>query len=135
MAANHVVIRVPSSCPPQEKQISCGGPVNSLAPIRPLERFSGGQQQSTSIQHVVSICTDLVTAPGVQVKMMNMIELILKMSTRVWALLPVQPTSDTGNTYITIMMMIHHSGRMLTSRPNVDSVNIYCSNVYIFIYF
>ena len=74
MAANHVVIRVPSSCPPQEKQISCGGPVNSLAPMSPLERFSGGQQQSTNIHHVVSICTDIVTAPGAQVKMMNMID-------------------------------------------------------------
>ena len=114
MAANHVVIRVPSSCPPQEKQISCGGPVNSLALMSPLERFSGGQQRSTSIQHVVSICTDLVTAPGVQVKMRNMLKMMIMkmilMSTRVWALLPVQPTSDTGNTYITIMMMAHHSG-------------------------
>ena len=123
MAANHAVIRVPSSCPPQEKQISCGGPVNSLALMSPVERFSGGQQQSTSIQHVLSICTDLVTAPGVQVKMMNMLKMMIMkmilMSTRVWALLPVQPTSDTGNTYITIMMMIHHSGRMLTSRPSV----------------
>ena len=139
MAANHAVIHVPSSCPPQEKHcIICGGPVTNLALISPLERFPRGHQ-STSLQlhhyyiYTTSICTDIVTAPGVQVKMLVMMMMML--SSRVWALLPVQPTSDNGNTEITIMMMVHHSGRMLTSRPSVDSVHIYCSNVYIFIYF
>ena len=137
MAANHAVIRVPSSCPPQEKHcMICGGPVTNLALISPLERFPRGHQ-STSLQlhhyyiYTTSICTDIVTAPGVQVRMLVMMMMIL--SSRVWALLPVQPTSDTGNTEITMMMMVHFSGRMLTSRPSVTLL-YNCSNVYIFIY-
>ena len=54
MAANHVVIRVPSSCPPQEKEgRRCGGPVTILAHMSPLERFPSVGQQSTRKKQAV----------------------------------------------------------------------------------
>ena len=99
----------PSHCPPPEQQLRSGQSI--LEPILQLKRQRRGRQYTETV--MANIYLENITAPGMLI--MRFVTMVSSRVWTLWALLNVQPASDSGNTESLV------SGALVTSRPRAVS--------------